>query len=244
VRKRLIATHSREGVADKALKRPPDGQKWPDRYAVFSPDHRTAWSVLATGDVPIGRVGYNAKRAGLPWVRTLAAQGIAGALAGLLNGARAGEPVGVPPGTHRAGLLPHSQLPQTLQAQQLLKSFSRGGWLGLTRALLFSPQICPVAGVGRRPWRLLTRLLVDAEYAATWHLALAESAMFSAAGFDVSWCAHGQHFYVRSDKRQVDCPLHSKAGEVWRWRRKKRGQHRRKGVQRNPDRVCQDLSGP
>lgn len=93
--------------------------------------------------------------------------------------------------------------------------FVAGGWPRLQIALLWWPgSLFPN----------------DSHQRLRWRVALTEALGFAKAGFDIGWCQHGKHWYVRGDKRQKDCPPHSKAGEQARWR--ERRHHREREVAR------------
>lgn len=55
--------------------------------------------------------------------------------------------------------------------------------------------------------------------------------LFEWAGFGFSWCAHGKHWYFGDDFRQTDCPEHSRAGEMARYRSRKRKKDQEKAHQ-------------
>ncbi len=56
-----------------------------------------------------------------------------------------------------------------------------------------------------------------------WRMAISEALVFAQADFDIGWCEHGHHWYVRRDVRQTECLRHKKAGQQarwWKWKRK------------------------
>lgn len=95
--------------------------------------------------------------------------------------------------------------------QALRDAFKRGRWPGVQYALLW------------RPW--LREPLGNARSEMLWRAAITEALVFAQAHFDLGWCEHGKHWYVRKDVRQMDCPRHKKAGQQarwWRWARRHR----------------------
>jgi len=153
------------------------------------------------------------RRISAQW-RWLVALGVRGALATLLNDGRlwsSQEHLDV-----SAGL-----------GDALHENFVRGGWPSLQWALVPPPPGRAVRqenAPSPMAWRPGTTL---------WLLRQAsiEALLFSRARFDIGWCAHGKHWYVRGDKRQKDCPSHNKAGEQARWRKRKVAQEREEARQ-------------
>ena len=105
-------------------------------------------------------------------------------------------------------------------SERLHHLFSAGGWPAVQLALAQSPDLWPLKDISFRG-------------AALRRLVLAEIAVFWLYRFDIGWCDYARHWYVRGDVRQKDCPPHTKAGEMWRWRHPKTpsegdsGEHRR-----------------
>lgn len=93
--------------------------------------------------------------------------------------------------------------------QALRDAFKSGGWAAVQGALLW------------RPW--LWEPLGNARSEMFWRAAITEVLVFAHARFDLGWCEHGHHWYVRKDVRQKDCPRHKRAGQQARWRRWARG---------------------
>jgi hypothetical protein len=116
--------------------------------------------------------------------------------------------------------------------QKLRRVFQRGGWPPLQFFLTYGqptdlePPLSP-SDDAKRTWAMMTR------YA--WRDAVLESLAFARAGFDIGWCEHGQHWYVRGDVRQTDCPRHKKAGQQARWRRW--AERRKRALQRQRTRL-------
>jgi hypothetical protein len=90
----------------------------------------------------------------------------------------------------------------------LRAAYKQGGWPGFQMVLLWHPD--------------LSLPPTPLHYQVLWRAAFTEALAFAQAGFVVAWCDHGAHWYVAGDARQRDCPPHNKAGEMHRFRVKKR----------------------
>ena len=101
--------------------------------------------------------------------------------------------------------------------QTLLDVFRRHGWAGVYVVIDERPRI---------------RRLSKSRSEMTWRVAAAEARAFDRAGFDIAWCRHGGHWYVRPDRRQKECLHHQMAGQQARWRRKHRQKQRRTAARR------------
>ncbi len=83
--------------------------------------------------------------------------------------------------------------------------FNQGGWEAVRYVLL------------RRPW--FTHFLGNERSEDVWRMAIEETVVFAAAGFEIAGCEHGRHLYVRRDKREKNCLRHRGAAAQARWRK-------------------------
>lgn len=91
----------------------------------------------------------------------------------------------------------------------LARAFQRSGWKGIQATVL-----------------LLRQYSRDPSTDREWDQALLESLVFEQAGFDVGWCFHKAHWFIRDDRRRKDCTRHRVAG--WQARFRKKNEQRRR----------------
>ena len=192
---------------------------------------RAGWSLLWERALQIVLAGKSPRHPPKKVEKAVAERGVYGALAILLNDGpvswdHRGRPTksatdsvsrapsqilaGMIGGGRLRAVLPESVIDISKGTGHILRvSFTHGGWPGLQYALLQRRGV-----------------LGNARSEMLWRVAIIEALVFAQAGFDIGWCKHGRHWYVRKDVRQMECPRHKKAGQQARWWKWARKQHR------------------